>query len=571
MNRFDRTFWRRLWTLARPYWSSEMKWTALSLLAASLVLSGTVKAASVVFSYVNRDMMTALTDRNASVFFFNALLIVAYNLVSAPMIALDGWVNGRQMIHWRRWMTERFLDRSLRDRAFYRLTANVEIDNPDQRISEDLNAFPGFVVSFVLQTLWGVVTGASFLVVAWLISPLLVAALAVCVGAGSVLTVVIGRPLIGINFAQRRREADFRHGLVRLRDNAEAIAFYGGERREEKELLKRLGAVLENSKRMIRWQRNLGFFTYAYDLMLVLVPVAVLAPAYFSGRIEFGQITQASAAFVTLRNALSVIVDQFNQLSSFAAVVERLGSYREAIESRDVTAISAIRPVADSERQITVVEAPRFAIESLTLQTPNGEKTLVRNLSVSVDGMRRLLITGESGVGKTSLLRAVAGLWRTGSGSITRPPLGEVMFLPQRPYLVPGSLREQVCYPRSPDVDSDRIARALEQAGLGDLPARVGGLDAEYRWKDLLSLGEQQKIAFARLLLERPAWAFLDEATSALDPATEQRLYDRLRAAGIHVVSVGHRESLAKCHDLVLELRGNGNWTIESPPAAAQH
>src|SRR6185369_9383839 len=274
-----------------------------------LLLTGTIKGANVVFSYVNRDMMTALTGGHSTVFFHNALLIVAYSLVAAPIVATDGYVQGRLMIHWRQWLTERFLDHSLRDRIFYRISSDPSIDNPDQRISEDLNAFPGFAVSFVLQVLWGIVTGVSFVVVLWLISPSLVAVLVVCVGLGSLLTVVIGRPLIGINFTQRRREADFRHSLVRLRDNAEAIALYGGERREEGELLRRLYAVVKNSILMVRWQRNVAFLTYSYDLLLALVPVVVLAPSYFAGKVEFGQITQASAAFLTLRSALSIIVD----------------------------------------------------------------------------------------------------------------------------------------------------------------------------------------------------------------------------------------------------------------------
>lgn len=271
---FDRLFWRRLWTIGRPFWVSDQKWVPLGLLAVTLLLTGAIRSTNVVFSYVNRDMMTALTGGSATVFYYNALLIVAYSLVAAPIVAVDGYVQGRLMIRWRQWLTERFLDHSLRDRIFYRISSDPNIDNPDQRISEDLNAFPGFAVSFVLQVLWGIVTGVSFIVVLWLISPILVAVLAICVGLGSLLTVAIGRPLIGINFTQRRREADFRHSLVRLRDNAEAIAFYGGERREEDELLRRLYAVVKNSILMVRWQRNVAFLTYSYDLLLALVPVS---------------------------------------------------------------------------------------------------------------------------------------------------------------------------------------------------------------------------------------------------------------------------------------------------------
>jgi putative ATP-binding cassette transporter len=562
MNRFDRVFWRRLWSLGRPYWISEHRWVPLGLLALSLCLTGAIKGFNVYFSYVNRDMMTALTERNGSVFFHTALLSVLYSLLSAPVMALDGWVQGHLMIDWRQWLTERFLERSLRERAFYRISADPGIDNPDQRVSEDLNAFPGFVVSFVLQVLWGIVTGISFVVVLWLIAPYLVLVLAASVGLGSLLTVVIGRPLIGINFMQRRREADFRHSLVRLRDNAEAIALYGGEQREGSELLRRLYAAIANSKLMIRWQRNVAFLTYAYDLLLALVPVVVLAPAYFAGRVEFGEITQASAAFLTLRTSLSLIVDQFNSLSNLAAVVERLGGYAEASERRALPAPAGSAAASAATRQIDVVEEPRIAVEGLTLYTPDGEKLLVRDLSFELAAHDRLLVVGESGVGKTSLLRAIAGVWTLGSGRIARPPLAELMFLPQRPYMTVGSLRQQLCYPRAGEVPDEELHAVLRRVDLADLPRRVGGLDAELKWKDLLSLGEHQKIAFARLLLDRPVWAFLDEATSALDLANEARLYAELQAAKIDVVSVGTRPSLTEFHDVLLELLGGGEWRL---------
>lgn len=555
MNRFDRLFWSRLWSLTRPYWVSDQKFAAFGLLALTLLLSGSILAASVVFSYVARDMMTALADRDAPTFIYKMALVVGYNVVSAPVVAIVGYVTGKLMLNWRQWLTERFLEDSFRDRAFYRISSDASIDNPDQRISEDLNTFTAFAVSFVVQVLQGLATGVSFIVVLWLISPMLVVVLAACVGGGSLLTIVIGRPLIGINFAQRRLEADFRYSLVGLRNNAEAIAFFGGEPREHRALLQRLYAVMVNFNLLIVWQRNLAFFTYAYDFLLPLVPYLALAPSFFAGTIEFGKITQASAAFITLRTSLSLVIDQFNSLSSFAAVVERLGAYREA---------SVAAPAAGRDARIETVEAGRLSIEQLTLTTPDDRRTLVRDLSLEIEDGEALLIVGDSGAGKTSLLRALAGLWRSGRGRIVRPPLAQVMFLPQRPYMILGSLREQLCYPRAADVSGERLAEILRLVQLESLPERIGGLDAEVRWEDFLSLGEQQQIAFARLLLNRPAYAFLDEATSALDTGKEQALYDCLESARIRVVSVGDRLRLPRYHHRILELLGDGRWRLGS-------
>jgi putative ATP-binding cassette transporter len=567
MNRFDRLFWNRLWRLAKPYWVSDQKYVAYGLLALTVFLSASYRAGNVVLSYVNRDLMTALAERNSPVFFHKMLLVIVYNVVAAPVVAIDAYVIGKLMVNWRQWLSEQFLAKSFHDRAFYRISSDANIDNPDQRVSEDLQTFANFTVSFVMQVLQGLVTAASFLVVLWLISPMLVGVLAVCVGGGSLLTVIIGRPLIGINFAQRRREADFRYGLVGLRDNAEAIALYGGERREQGELLERLHAAIKNLNLLISWQRNLAFFTYSYDFLLPLLPYFILAPSFFAGKIEFGKITQASGAFITLRTSLSIIIDQFNSLSSFAAVVERLGGYLEVAESGQLAqptaeVVSGKAIGADVETQIETVEAPGFAVEHLTLRTPDNRKTLVREMSFEVAPGEGLLIVGESGVGKTSMLRAAAGLWRTGSGRIIRPPLSAVMFLPQRPYMILGSLRDQLCYPHVGQVTDDELVAILKMVNLEDLPDRLGGFDAEVKWDDLLSLGEQQQIAFARTLFNHPEYVFLDEATSALDTANEETLYGCLASATICVVSVGDRQRLSRYHHKMLELLGNGDWRL---------
>lgn len=565
MNRFDRLFWSRLWALTRPYWVSDRRLRAYGLLALTLAVSALVLAGSVVFSYVTRDMMTALAERNGPVFFPTMLLLVLYNLVAGPVVALGGYVTGKLMLDWRQWLTERFLEDSFHDHAFYRISTDPGIDNPDQRVSEDLNTFIGFAVSFVTQVLQGIATGASFVLVLWLISPLLALVLAVCVGGGSLLTIVIGRPLIGINFAQRRLEADFRYALVGVRNNAEAIAFYGGERREHQTLLQRLHAAMLNLHLLIGWQRNLAFFTYAYDFLLPLIPVVVLAPAFFSGAIEFGKITQASAAFITLRTSFSIIIDQFNALSSFAAVVERLALYREVSLGRQIPSEpGGAAPVADGGRGIETVEAARLAIDRLTLDTPDRRKTLVHDLSIEVTAGQSLLIVGESGSGRTSILRAVAGLWRSGSGHVIRPPRSDIMFLPQRPYMIAGSLREQLCYPHVGEVAEEDLLAVLRLVDLDRLPERLGGFDAEVKWEDLLSLSEQQQVAVARLLFNRPSYAFLDEATSAVDAGTEEALYRSIASAGMSIVSVGDRQRLRPYHRTVLEILRGGAWRVST-------
>jgi len=564
MNRFDRIFWSRLAKLVKPYWVSDQKWAALGLAIVIVLLSATIKGSTVVFSYVNRDLMTALTTRNVPDFYRNLLLVIIYYAMAAPAVAFGGYVSAKLMINWRQWLTAAFLDKSFHDRAFYRISLDSSVDNPDQRISEDLNTLTAFLVTFLLQVLEGVASGGAFLVVLWFISPSLVVVFAACVGLGSLLTIVIGRPLIGINFTQRRREADFRYALLDLRANAEAIALYGGERHKERELLQRLYAAIKNLNLMILWQRNLAFFTYEFDFLLPLVPYVVLAGPFFAGKIEFGKITQASGAFITLRISCSIIIDQFNLLSGFAAVVERLGGYLEAAEGFQLPQVAAVTRADKLDAQIETVEAPRVAVEALTLDTPDHHKTLVRQLSFEVAVGERLLIVGESGVGKTSLLRAIAGLWRSGSGRIIRPPLSEVMFLPQQPYMILGSLRDQLCYPHLGEISDAELAAVLMLVNLKDLPDHVGGLDVEAKWHDILSLGEQQRIAFARLLLNHPAYAFLDEATSALDPGNEKVLYDCLASVRINVISVGDRVRLSKYHHKLLELFGAGDWRISS-------
>ncbi|TVP67977.1 MAG: ATP-binding cassette domain-containing protein, partial [Nodularia sp. (in: Bacteria)] len=281
----------------------------------------------------------------------------------------------------------------------------------------------------------------------------------------------------------------------------------------------------------------------------------VIAPIYFAGQTDFGTFTQAAIAFSQIFRALSVVVGQFESLTAFAAGIERMGDLDEFLETTDQQ--------QPGVRTIDVTEASRIELRSVTLMTPNYERTLVRDLPFRLQSGEGLVIVGNSGSGKSSLLRAIAGLWNAGTGQILRPPLSEMMFLPQRPYMVLGSLRSQLLYPH-PDNDmlESKMRDVLEEVNLAELPERVGGFDVELDWANVLSLGEQQRLAFARLLLSMPNYVILDEATSALDLANEKNLYQQLKAKGTTLISVGHRPSLLQYHEYVLELDGSSNWRL---------
>ncbi|MGH7907537.1 MAG: ABC transporter ATP-binding protein/permease, partial [Candidatus Binataceae bacterium] len=547
VDRFDRLFWKRLWNLARPYWSSGQRRRALILLAVVIGLNLGVIGMNAVFSYVSRDVMNALQAKNAARFYHLLILFAGWIALFVPIAAFYPYLSGLLSIEWRDWMTEGFVRLSLDNHALYHIMSEHSIDNPDQRISEDINSFTTGALKYSMTVLGSITTAATFFGILWSISPLLAGCLIAYAALGTWLAIVIGRRLIVINFNQQRFEADYRFALVHARDNAEAIALYGGAVDEARQLRGRFAWVVRNFKLLILWQRHLTFYTSAYDNAAGLVPYFVLAGAYFAGRFKLGEFTQAAFAFSMLQSALSLIIDQFQGLTDYASVVNRLAYFKERCDA-------AGAPEPDGQPRIEVVEGPRFAFENLTLMTPDHSRTLQTAFSLQLDRDRALLITGPSGAGKTSLMRAVAGLWSSGSGRIVRPPLDEIMFLPQRPYMILGSLRDQLCYPNGGALTDSALLAALREVNLGELPARFNGLDADMNWADVLSIGEQQRLAFARLLLNLPRYAFLDEATSALDIPNEELLYTRLRQTGISFISIGHRPSLRKFHDQVAQL-----------------
>ena len=557
-DRFDRVFWKRLWRLVRPYWTSDRRVQAFVLITVMTLLSLGTVGMQAVFSYVSRDVMNALQAKDAARFHHLLMLFVVWILTFVPIAAFYPYFTGLLGIDWRDWMTESFVQKMVRGNALYHIMRDHMVDNPDQRISEDVNSFTGGALNYSMTVLQAIVTAITFFGILWAISRWLAVCLIGYALAGTWLAVVIGRHLVVINFNQQRFEADYRFALVHARDNAEAIALYDGASDEAQRLRSRFAKVVNNFKLLILWQRHLTLFTAAYDNAAGLVPYFVLAAAYFSGRFGLGEFTQAAYAFSVLQGSLSLVVDQFQALTDYASVVNRLASFEESCE------VAGGQP-DDHHKQIEVGEDnARIAVEDVTLATPDWSRVLQQRVSFAVASGDALLLTGPTGAGKSSLMRAIAGLWRFGSGRILRPPANEIMFMPQKPYLILGSIRQQIQYPRAAEVSDEELMEVLREADLAHLPGQFGGLDAELNWADVLSGGEQQRLAFARLLLNSPRFAILDEATSALDAASEEHLYSRLARLPTAFISIGHRPSLRQFHNRVIELAARSEPAIET-------
>lgn len=557
VNIYDLKLWKKIWNISKMFWFSEEKWMARWLLFLLLLLLASVNGINVLFNYLSRDLMNALANKDISQFYHCILLYAAGFIIAIPISALFRYVELKLSVNWRQWLTTHFLERYFKNRAYYHISNDPEIDNPDQRIADDIKNLTQNNLAVFLLVISSAMEFFSFVGILWSIAGKLVVVLFFYATIGTIVSTILGKRLLNLNFQQSRRDADFRHGLMHVRDHAESIAFYQGEDRENSQVLGRLKAAIQNNLVLAAWERNLTYFTSGYNFIPLVLPLLILAPQFFAGHLQLGVMTQASGAFSAVLTALSLIVTKFSMFSAIAAGAARLESFDTKLDQLIEVQQS---PTATG---IQSREAAALTLDKVTLLTPDHQHTLIKGASAQLPSGKGLLIAGHSGVGKSSLLRAVAGLWNTGEGQITRPPLREIFFLPQRPYMILGSLREQLLYPNLDSETSDDELRAmLDTVNLPNLADRFGGFDAVMGWGTLLSLGEQQRLAFARLLLSKPRYAVLDEATSALDVHNEALLYGYLKQSGTTFVSVGHRPSLVSYHDQVLELTGNGGWNL---------
>ncbi len=591
MERFNFKVFRRFWAIAKAYWFGEDKWKARGLLLLIVLLLLGYTGLSVLLNTQRGELISSLSAQSESRFWKTVGVFLGILVIYAPLLASYTFLRDRLGLAWRRWLTNSFIERYFRDRAFYNINQfNPDIDNPDQRIAEDVRSFTQESLTLTLVAVESVLSVIAFSGVLWGISKELVLFLVVYAVVGTVLTIgVFGQPLVKLNFEQLKKEANFRFSLVRVRENAEAIAFYQGEGQESEQIKDRFLAAFDNYKKLLNWELALNGLTNFYEFIPFVLPAIVVAPGVFSGDVEVGKVSEAQGAFIRVFFSLNVIVARLQSLTAFGAGIDRLYDFSDAIgdvespvnlgENKELQVLAASTKIetqsevdedaaeiiTETSSPIILLEiSPTLALDNLTLQTPNYQRTLIENLSLTLDQEGSLLVMGPSGCGKSSLMRAIAGLWQSGTGTILRPDIQELLFLPQKPYMVLGNLRQQMLYPY-PDTEAtdQQLTEVLKQVNLPDLAERYDdGFDTVEEWSDVLSLGEQQRLSFARVLIHQPTYTILDEATSALDMANEEQLYSHLAAAKTAYISVGHRASLESHHQSLLRLAEDRTWEI---------
>ncbi len=547
------------WRLVIPYFRSEERWIAIGLLVGAIVLTLAAVTVNVAFSEWNRRFYDSLQNKDEAAFWIE---MGNFGWIAALAIAFGvarGLVSPYLRLRWRRWLTGHYLSHWLDGRGYYRIELERKVDNADQRIAEDLRLLGFYTMTLLLGLISAVATLVSFLFILWQLSgPIslsfigldvtipgyMVWAALIYAFLGTWLANLVGRRLIPLNFLQQRYEANFRFGLMRVRENAEGIALYRGEPRENEVLETKFTDVFNNAWRVLVTEMQLVFYQIGYGQLAIIFPYIVTAPRFFAGAITLGVVMQTAQAFGQVQTALSFFIDNYTNVAELRAVMDRLKGLQDAIEERP------------AENIIVAAEPGRADVgtSGLDLALPNGQ-TLLKDLNLELPKGSSTLITGTSGSGKSTLFRAMAGIWPFGRGRILIPAGARVLFLPQKPYIPIATLRDAVKYPDENSMASDAdIVSALEAARLGHL---AGRLDEEAHWSNTLSGGEQQRLAIARALVFKPDWLFLDEATASLDEANEAAVYGVLkeRLPGTTMISIGHRPSLRQWHEQRLELK----------------
>jgi putative ATP-binding cassette transporter len=557
-----RLTWSRFGRAVKDFATCEVGGRARGLFAVLIALVIVFNALNVVNSYVGRDFMTAISNRDSARFIRQAILYVGVFGASTLVGAFYSFSEQRLGLLWREWLTRDLLAAYLDRRAYYRLSAAGMLTNPDERIAEDVKAFTTTTLSFVLLLSNATVTMVAFSGVLWSISHTLFGVALLYAACGSALTVLFGRRLVWLNYNQLDKEADFRANLVHVHANAESIALLRREGRVGDRLRRRLDDLVANMRRLIAVNRNLAFFTNGYNYLIQIIPALVVAPLFIRGEVEFGVITQSAMAFSVLLGALSLIVTQFQSISSFAAVVARIGSLADALEGVPARGAATLEVREDDAR---------VAYEGLTLRSPDDDHVLVRDLSVSIPHGTNALIAGPNDAAKVALFRATAGMWEHGSGRIVRPGPDAILFLPERPYVLPGTLRD-VLRPtgHAGAIEDEQMTTVLRGLRLDAVLDRVGGFDVDRDLATTVSLGEQQLLSFARVILAAPRFVFLERPRATLGATQADRVMSLLRERSITCLTLSDGDDRLEDYDAVLELADDGAWTWKAPDAGAK-
>ena len=562
---------QKWWSISRLWFSSQESKVARFWIVASILSSLANMLVLLRVSYVQNAFQSSLSEKLEAEFHLAVLKFLGVIIVAAPLFALTEYLDKRTIVEWRSWLARTMISMYHTDRAYFLLKLDPEgIDNPDQRITDDVRSFAAASVSLAISMLRQLFYCFAFAGLLFSIAPRVVVFLFIYASIGSIVTGAgFGRRLTKITNESLKAEADLRFNLVRVRENAESVAFFDAGFREGHAATARLNDAVAVSRRRVLLEAVLDLWQNTYGYATLLIPALLMAPRYFSGEIRFGTISQVSFAFHKVEGAVSYFVNNLAALASLAAQTERLESLITAMSHSHGSSKASFKVGKIKSKSVLAFQG--VTMQNLTILTPHGERTLCRSLSLQLAPRQSLLIVGQSGIGKSSILRALSGLWTAGSGSYILPPRGDTFFLPQKPYMTLGTLRDQILFPDDNDdenaSDDDTLLQLLETVGLPDIGQRLGGLDADCDWSHILSLGEQQRIAFARLLRRRPVVAMLDEATSALDPLLEAQLYALLKETCHCYISIGHRPQLVSYHTHVLENASTveeGTWLLKT-------